>query len=107
MKRQATIFDGDGNAERVTLPEPFYGEFGVRPSGPEDYTGSWIIAMYYGPRSGRCFLETYSIWDAGDGSIIGTRIEEVTKPELLARCKRVSCEPPDGLLAARRNTIID
>jgi hypothetical protein len=98
MGKQATIYSGDceETAERVTLPEPFY-EAEAR--GQEDYTGKWVTGLYYGPRSGRCFVETYSIWDDGKGRCTGEVIREVSLTELLTVADHVGAALPEGIPA--------
>jgi hypothetical protein len=91
---KATVYDYDGT-KRVTLPEPFYESSA---SGPEDYTGVWITALYYGPRSGRAFKRTYSIWEIG-GRVTGERYEEISLADLLRVADHVGAELPDYIPA--------
>jgi hypothetical protein len=95
MKKTATVFR-DGSAERVTLPEPFYS---AKAQGQEDYTGVCVTGLYYGPRSGRCFVETYSVWDDGTGRCQGDSISEVELSELLKIAKHVRADVPDSIPA--------
>jgi hypothetical protein len=88
--------NGNNRAERVTLPAPFY-KAGV--NGQEDYTGVWVTGLYYGPRSGRCFVEDYSIWDDGHGAITGKIIREVSLSELLRIANHVGAFLPDCIPA--------
>jgi hypothetical protein len=101
--KKATIYsdtelddNGNNRAERVTLPTPFY-ESEVR--GAEDYTGVWITGLYYGPHSGRCFVEDYSIWDDGHGAVTGETIREVTLSELLRIADHVGATLPECIPA--------
>lgn len=93
---RVTLQDFYGNYQRVTLPAPFYE---ASASGPEDWTGVWITALYYGPRSGRMFSRTYSIWDDGHGRNVGTRYREIDRSDFLHYCDLVGVEPPAGLQA--------
>lgn len=85
-----TIQNLFGEYERGTLPNPHYS---AEATGPEDYTGTWITGLYSGPRTGRKFVRTYSIWDNGRGSCIGTNYSELDESEYLDKCDRVGCEP--------------
>ena len=104
---KTTIYDDNGNATRVTLPAPFYGTAGAGPSGSEDATGTWYVALYWGPRSGRCFVESYSIWDRGDGQTVGTVVSECSPSEMLHYCDRVGVAAPEGILDSVPQTVID
>jgi hypothetical protein len=92
-KRTRTILDLNDKHARVTLPEPFWT---AKPKGPQDSTGTWITALYHGPRTGRCFVQTYSIWDDGTGRIQGYRTREVTPSELARFAARVDAGLPES-----------
>ena len=47
----------------------------------EDH-GVNIEAVYMTPRSKRVFVETYSIWDRGDGRVVGHRLHEADPTEI-------------------------
>ena len=87
-----TAINLQGDHERVTLPQPHYWK---QARGQEDYGGVWITGIYSGPRSGRRFVETESIWDDGRhiGICVGTTFKEVSESEYLTACERVRCEP--------------
>lgn len=93
---RVTITNLDGESERVTLPQPFWA---ASVSGPAHSTGVWITALYLGPRTGRMFRRSHSIWDRGDGATVGTTYRELSMPEFLACCERVGVEPPDQVAA--------
>lgn len=93
---RVTIINLNGESERVTLPAPFW-EGSV--TGPAHSTGVWITALYLGPRTGRMFRRSHSIWDRGDGATVGTTYRELTEPELLTCCERVGTSPPDQVAA--------
>lgn len=95
MSRTVTATNLNGDCERVSLPEPFWGDHDGGPTGGEDSTGVWYIALYYGPRSHRAFIQTYSIWDNGHGCMTGTAFSEIGEASLLHFCNKVGCEPPD------------
>lgn len=88
---RVTITNLHGEAERVTLPHPHYHR--VSSGRREDETGVWIEAIYSGPRTGRKFVRTYSIWDAGNGRTVGTTYREMDESEYLRLCERVGTEP--------------
>jgi len=98
MSKKATIHSDDyeQTAERVTLPKPFYA---AKALGREDYTGVWVTGLYYGPHSGRCFVQTYSIWDDGHGRCQGESTREVGLAELLRIAKHVRADVPDSIPA--------
>ena len=90
-----TITNLNGDNERVTLPEAHW-------KGKEnDGTGVWITGLYYGPRSGRIFIKTHSIWDDGRhmGINVGTRVREVERCEFLRACERTGATVPEQLEA--------
>ena len=94
-----TIVDIDGDrTERVSLPKPFFEAPAAR--RPQDSTGVWITGLYYGPRSGRCFIATYSIWDRGDGVVEGAGVKEVEILELGRVADQMGAELPPRALAA-------
>jgi hypothetical protein len=70
--------------EYVSLPNPHYEHAA---SGRTIAAGVWITGLFSGPRSGRKFVRTYSIWDNGRGLHIGTRIKEVDDTEYLDACE--------------------
>ena len=49
-------------------------------------TGVWMT-----PRSKRIFVETHSIWDTGDGSIVGTRYHEAPIDEIAHLAEALDC----------------
>jgi hypothetical protein len=96
--RTVTINNLRGECERVSLPIPFWGEHDAQPHGREDSTGVWLLALYYGPKTHRAFIQSYSIWQRGNsGQCEGTQYRELTISELLHYCERVGCQPPDGI----------
>lgn len=86
----ATITNLFGDNERVSLPAPHYRG---KASGQQDFTGIWITGLYSGPRTGRRFVETYSIWQSSRGGTTGTSIRELSESDYLDYCQRVGCEP--------------
>lgn len=86
---RVTIKNLRGDHERVTLPPPHFEKRG----GREDLTGTWIEALYAGARTGRHFVQIYSIWDDGTGRIVGTVYRELDVEEYLDYCRSVGCEP--------------
>lgn len=91
---RVTITNLAGDCERVTLPQPHFSESARNSSGYNNTgTGTWITALYAGPRTGRKFIRTHSIWDRGDGATVGTTYRELAEPAYLAACERVGCEP--------------
>ena len=76
--------------ERVTLPKPHYE---TTATGKPEFTGVWIVALYSGRRTGRKFVQTYSIWDDGQGRNVGKTYRELDDSEYLRYCQRVGCEP--------------
>ena len=90
-----TITNLNGDAERVTLPVAHW-------SGRERAgTGVWITGLYHGPRSGRVFIRTHSIWDDGRhmGINVGERVCEVECSEFLLACERTGATVPEQLEA--------
>jgi len=96
MKAPKTVTMLDGETARVRLPAPFYT---AEARGVEDAgTGAWITGLFYAPQSGRCFAESYSIWeDRRTGGNIGERTREVSAGELVELCRRVGADVPAGL----------
>lgn len=91
---RVTITNLAGENERVTLPQPHFSDAATNSSGYNNAgTGVWITALYAGPRTGRKFIRTNSIWDRGDGCNVGTTYRELDESEYLGACKRVGCEP--------------
>ena len=86
--------DCDEQKQWLSLPKPF---FETKPTGREDYTGVWVTKLFYGKKSKRCFVETYSIWDDGRGKCIGYTVNEVRKGELAEYVKKVGVEMPDEI----------
>ena len=90
---KVTVIALDGEKARVTLPKPHYVS---DPRGPEDAgTGRWVTGLYVGPRTGRFFLRTYSIWmrSHNDSRVIGTVYQEIGLSEYLTWCDVVGVEP--------------
>ena len=48
----------------------------------ESGTGVHIEGIYMTPRSKRVFVKTYSIWDRGDGAVVGYRVHEAHSEEI-------------------------
>ena len=99
----ATVILIDGERVRVTLPEPHWE--GRR----EISTGIIAKALYSGKRTGRHFIQTYSIWDNGRGGNTGEQFRELEEADYLKICEKVDAEPAyvrildesgPGLLAA-------
>jgi hypothetical protein len=94
MKSQSqTIINLSGEHERVTLPQP---EYSASKSGQEDFgTGVWLTGIWRGPRTGRMFVRTYSIWASSrnDGSNVGSRTIEVDESGYLRACDVAGIEP--------------
>lgn len=89
---KTTITNLRGDNERISLPLPIYE---AEPRGREHLgAGVWITGIYKGPRTGRMFLRTYSIWDRGDGAHVGTRVRELDQSDFLDYCQRVDINPP-------------
>lgn len=86
-----TITNLDGDYERVSLPAPHY----TGPAnGAEHFAGVWITGLYSGPRTGRKFVRTYSIWQSRNGyGVKGETLRELDETEYLEYCERVGCEP--------------
>jgi len=77
-----------GEREYVTLPQPLWED------GVSWGTGIKLQALYRGPRTGRRFIETYSIWeDRQTHGVVGTRIYEAEESEWLAACERANIDP--------------
>ena len=99
---------GETQAERVTLPTPFYGSWDERVHGQQDSTGVWIIALAWGPKSRRCFIQTYSCWQRDNsGECVGYAVGECSPTEMLQYCDRVGVEAPEGLFQSVANTVIE
>lgn len=99
----ATVLLLMGDRVRVTLPEPHWE--GRR----EISTGIIAKALYSGKRTGRHFIQTYSIWDNGRGGNTGEQFRELEEADYLKICEKVDAEPAyvrildesaPGLLAA-------
>ena len=93
-----TITNLRGDAERITLPSAHYCQAA---RGFEHFTGVWITDLWAGPRTGRMFVRTYSIWQRAhnDGRNEGYRIRELTLSEYLRYCDIVDCEPAASIYA--------
>lgn len=86
-----TIINLHGDCERVSLPAP---HFTTHTHGPENLTtGIWITDLYSGPRTGRKFARTWSIWQKRDGGIEGETYRELDEIDYLHYCTVVGCEP--------------
>jgi hypothetical protein len=85
-----TITTLSGDKERVSLPKPHYT---AAARGQQDFTGVWITGLYSGPRTGRRFAETYSIWENQRGGCAGTSVRELDDSEYLDYCRRAGTEP--------------
>jgi len=91
---RVTITNLAGDSERVALPQPHFVEPSTNSSGYNNTsTGVWITALYSGPKTGRRFIRTHSIWDRGNGMTVGTTYRELDESAYLAACERVRCEP--------------
>ena len=99
----ATVILLNGERVRVTLPEPHW------EGRCEISTGIIAKALYSGRRTGRHFMQTYSIWDNGRGGNIGEQFRELEEADYLKICEKVDAEPvyvrivdesAPGLLAA-------
>jgi len=54
--------------------------------------GVKITGVYMTPRSKRVFVETHSIWDQGDGRVVGARLHEAGRREIAALAQEHDCE---------------
>jgi hypothetical protein len=99
----ATVILLMGERVRVTLPEPHW------EGRCEISTGIIAKALYSGRRTGRHFVQTYSIWDNGRGGNTGEQFRELEESDYLKICEKVDAEPVyvrivdesnSGLLAA-------
>jgi hypothetical protein len=84
---RVTIQTGYDQAERIALPTPHW--TGKR----EIQTGVTLEALYRGPRTGRMFARSYSIWDDGHGRNTGTIYRELDMSEYLRLCDKADIEP--------------
>ena len=94
-----TITNLDGDHERVSLPAP---HFVAEARGRENLsTGLWLTALFSGPRTGRKFARTYSIWQKRDGrgGVVGETYRELDEAEYLHYCNIVGCEPVNVAVA--------
>ena len=87
-----TITNLDGESERVSLPTP---HFTHHTHGQENLsTGVWLTGLYSGPRSGRKFARTWSIWQKRVGyGVVGETYFELGEAEYLHYCNVVGTEP--------------
>jgi len=83
----ATVILLDGERVRVTLPEPHW------EGRCEINTGIIAKALYSGKRTGRHFIQTYSIWDNGRGGNTGEQFRELEEADYLKICEKVDAEP--------------
>ena len=83
----ATVILLDGERVRVTLPEPHW------EGRCEISTGIIAKALYSGRRTGRHFMQTYSIWDNGRGGNTGEQFRELEEADYLKICEKVDAEP--------------
>jgi hypothetical protein len=83
----ATVILLDGERVRVTLPEPHW------EGRCEISTGIIAKALYSGKRTGRHFLQSYSIWDNGRGGNTGEQFRELEEADYLKICEKVDAEP--------------
>ena len=82
----ATVILLDGERVRVTLPEPHW------EGRCEISTGIIAKALYSGRRTGRHFMQTYSIWDNGRGGNTGEQFRELEEADYLKICEKVDAE---------------
>jgi hypothetical protein len=85
---RVTVENLRGDAERVTLPAPHW-------TGREESRAGVILqALYRGPRTGRMFARSFSMWQAapGQGSR-GTIYQELSESDYLRLCELAGCEP--------------
>ena len=57
-----------------------------------------IEGVYMTPNSKRVFVNTYSIWDRGDGRIVGDRWHEASQSEIAALAQEHDCDELYDLL---------
>lgn len=88
-----TITNLDGFSERVRLPNA--SEYVADDAHyREEWTGVVVTGIWTGPRSGRRFLRTHSIWqNRKTHGIVGTVYEEVDEERYLSLCDKVGIEP--------------
>ena len=80
-----------GEREYLSLPIPEYEHLG---KGCKDWeSGVSLLAIWRGPRTGRTFIGTYSIWDNGRGAHVGYRVVEVDKQAYLRACDMAGIDP--------------
>ena len=86
---RVTIHSYSGECERVTLPTPHW--TGKR----EIQTGVTLEALYRGPRTGRMFSRSYSIWAdrSNNGANVGTQYQEIDLDQYLMLCDKVDTDP--------------
>ena len=83
-----TIINLYQERERVSLPAPQW-------EGETNWgTGTKLTAIFYGSRTGRMFMETYSIWENHrTHGVVGETTVEITESEYLTACNRADIEP--------------
>lgn len=88
---KTTVINLQGEREYVSLPTPEYEHLG---RGCKDWgSGVSLLAIWRGPRTGRTFIGTYSIWDNGHGMHAGYRVTEVDKQTYLRACSVAGINP--------------
>jgi len=87
-----TITNLHGQSERVSLPQPHWVPEWAG-DGPQIATGVKLCALYSGPRTGRKYAHTHSIWqDRRTGSIVGEEYCELDPDTYLTYCQLAGCE---------------
>lgn len=85
----------NGYAKWRSLPSPIWEGSVSRET--EVSPGRFLTGLYYGSRTGRAVIRSYSIWDRGDGQCYGEEFREVSLAEFLAAAKRVGARLPAAL----------
>jgi hypothetical protein len=86
-----TITNLRGENEYLSMSKP---EYESSKCGQADYgTGVWLIGIFRGPKTGRMFISTDSIWDNGNGCCVGQRTREVDESEYLRACRVAGIDP--------------
>jgi len=60
--------------------------------------GIAICGVFMTPCSKRVFVETYSIWDCGDGSVVGARLHQADREEIGHLAQEHDCQELYDLL---------